>query len=254
MAHGLYNGPLNGFGQAISMLRFLLHRVAKILLWFAAGSFVLVLVLRWVPPPGTALMIERKIESWVDGEPIDLQRTWQPWNKISDNLKIAVIAGEDQKFAEHWGFDINAIQAAILHNERGGSIRGASTLSQQVSKNLFLWSGRSYPRKALEAWFTVLIELLWSKERILEVYLNSVEWDEGVFGAQAAAQHHFGINASALSMQQASYLAAVLPNPRQWSASHPSSYVSRRAGWIRQQMRQLGGDGYLAELNNSRKL
>ncbi len=254
MAHGLYNGPLNGFGQAISMLRFLLHRVAKILLWFAAGSFVLVLVLRWVPPPGTALMIERKIESWVDGEPIDLQRTWQPWNKISDNLKIAVIAGEDQKFAEHWGFDINAIQAAILHNERGGSIRGASTLSQQVSKNLFLWSGRSYPRKALEAWFTVLIELLWSKERILEVYLNSAEWDEGVFGAQAAAQHHFGINASALSMQQASYLAAVLPNPRQWSASHPSSYVSRRAGWIRQQMRQLGGDGYLAELNNSRKL
>ncbi|GFM51669.1 monofunctional biosynthetic peptidoglycan transglycosylase [Pseudomonas cichorii] len=236
------------------MLRFLLHRVAKILLWFAAGSFVLVLVLRWVPPPGTALMIERKIESWVDGEPIDLQRTWQPWNKISDNLKIAVIAGEDQKFAEHWGFDINAIQAAILHNERGGSIRGASTLSQQVAKNLFLWSGRSYPRKALEAWFTVLIELLWSKERILEVYLNSVEWDEGVFGAQAAAQHHFGINASALSMQQASYLAAVLPNPRQWSASHPSSYVSRRAGWIRQQMRQLGGVGYLAELNNSRKL
>ncbi len=254
MAHGLYNGPLNGFGQAISMLRFLLHRVAKILLWFAVGSFVLVLVLRWVPPPGTALMIERKIESWVDGEPIDLQRTWQPWSRISDNLKIAVIAGEDQKFAEHWGFDINAIQAAILHNERGGSIRGASTLSQQVSKNLFLWSGRSYPRKALEAWFTVLIELLWSKERILEVYLNSVEWDEGVFGAQAAAQHHFGINASALSMQQASYLAAVLPNPRQWSASHPSSYVSRRAGWIRQQMRQLGGDGYLAELNNSRKL
>ncbi len=254
MAHGLYNGPLNGFGQAISMLRFLLHRVAKILLWFAVGSFVLVLVLRWVPPPGTALMIERKIESWVDGEPIDLQRTWQPWNRISDNLKIAVIAGEDQKFAEHWGFDINAIQAAILHNERGGSIRGASTLSQQVAKNLFLWSGRSYPRKALEAWFTVLIELLWSKERILEVYLNSVEWDEGVFGAQAAAQHHFGINASALSTQQASYLAAVLPNPRQWSASHPSSYVSRRAGWIRQQMRQLGGDGYLAELNNSRKL
>ncbi|MBI6852553.1 monofunctional biosynthetic peptidoglycan transglycosylase [Pseudomonas cichorii] len=236
------------------MLRFLLHRVAKILLWFAAGSFVLVLVLRWVPPPGTALMIERKIESWVDGEPIDLQRSWQPWDKISDNLKIAVIAGEDQKFAEHWGFDISAIQAAILHNERGGSIRGASTLSQQVSKNLFLWSGRSYLRKGLEAWFTALIELLWSKERILEVYLNSVEWDEGVFGAQAAAQHHFGINAGALSMQQASYLAAVLPNPRQWSASHPSSYVSRRAGWIRQQMRQLGGDGYLAELNNSRKL
>ncbi len=160
------------------MLQIILRRIVKALLWFAAGSFLVVLVLRWIPPPGTALMVERKVESWFDGEPIDLQRDWEPWDKISDNLKIAVIAGEDQKFAEHWGFDVEAIQAAILHNELGGSIRGASTLSQQVSKNLFLWSGRSYLRKGLEAWFTMLIELLWSKERILEVYLNSVEWDE----------------------------------------------------------------------------
>jgi monofunctional biosynthetic peptidoglycan transglycosylase len=122
-----------------------------------------------------------------------------------------------------------------------------------VSKNLFLWSGRSYFRKGLEAWFTALIEVFWSKQRILEVYLNSVEWDDGVFGAQAAAQHHFHVNASQLSNQQASYLAAVLPNPREWSASHPSSYVSRRAGWIRQQMRQLGGDEYLTGLNHSRR-
>ena len=253
-AHGLYNGPLNGFAKPSLMLQSLFRRVVKVLLWFAAGSFVLVLAMRWVPPPGTALMVERKIESWIDGQPIDLQRNWQPWDKIADSLKVAVVAGEDQKFAEHWGFDVDAIQAAILHNERGGSIRGASTLSQQVSKNLFLWSGRSYVRKALEAWFTLLIELLWSKERILEVYLNSVEWDEGVFGAQAAAQHHFRVDASALSTQQSSYLAAVLPNPRQWSASRPGSYVSRRAGWIRQQMRQLGGEGYLAGLNHSRTL
>lgn len=234
------------------MLRLIVQRFIKGLLWFAAGSVVLVLIFRFVPPPGTALMVERKVESWFDGQPIDLQRDWEPWEKISDNLKIAVIAGEDQKFAEHWGFDVAAIQAAINHNELGGSIRGASTLSQQVSKNLFLWSGRSYLRKGLEAWFTLLIEVLWSKERILEVYLNSVEWDDGVFGAQAAAQHHFGINASALSVQQASYLAAVLPNPRQWSASRPSSYVLRRASWIRQQMRQLGGDEYLKGLNHSR--
>lgn len=207
------------------MLRLLLQRVVKGLLWFAAASVVLVLILRWVPPPFTALMVERKVESWFNGQPIDLQRDWEPWDKISDDLKIAVIAGEDQKFAEHWGFDIDAIQAALAHNERGGSIRGASTLSQQVSKNLFLWSGRSYLRKGLEAWFTGLIEILWSKQRILEVYVNSVEWDDGVFGAQAAAQHHFNVNASQLSTQQASYLAAVLPNPREWSASRPTSYV-----------------------------
>jgi monofunctional biosynthetic peptidoglycan transglycosylase len=253
MTRGLYNGPLNRFGKAISMLQLLFRRVAKGLLWFAATSVVLVLIFRWVPPPFTALMVERKIESWFDGQPIDLQRDWQSWDNLSDDLKVAVIAGEDQKFAEHWGFDIDAIQAALVHNEQGGSLRGASTLSQQVSKNLFLWSGRSYFRKGLEAWFTALIEVFWSKQRILEVYLNSVEWDDGVFGAQAAAQHHFHVNASQLSNQQASYLAAVLPNPREWSASHPSSYVSRRAGWIRQQMRQLGGDEYLTGLNHSRR-
>jgi len=235
------------------MLQFLFRRLITALKWFAIGSVLLVLLFRWVPPPGTALMVERKIESWTDGEPIDLQRSWRPWEQISDELKVAVMAGEDQKFPEHWGFDFDAIQAAFEHNERGGSIRGASTLSQQVSKNLFLWSGRSYLRKGLEAWFTTLIELTWPKQRILEVYLNSVEWDDGVFGAEAAARHHFGVSAASLSRQQASLLAAVLPNPREWSASHPSTYVARRAGWIRQQMSQLGGDEYLVGLNNSRK-
>ncbi|NNJ18649.1 monofunctional biosynthetic peptidoglycan transglycosylase [Pseudomonas putida CSV86] len=232
------------------MLSSVLRRLFRAALWFAAGSVVLVLVFRVVPPPGTALMVERKIESWIDGEPIDLQRDWEPWDRISDDLKVAVIAGEDQKFASHHGFDFTAIQAALAHNERGGTIRGASTLSQQVAKNQFLWSGRSWLRKGLEVWFTALIELFWSKERILEVYLNSAEWDEGVFGAQAAARHHFGVDASRLSRQQASLLAAVLPNPRNWSASRPSTYVARRAGWIRQQMSQLGGDGYLQQLQS----
>ncbi|MDD0973622.1 monofunctional biosynthetic peptidoglycan transglycosylase [Pseudomonas fontis] len=235
------------------MLSSLIRRLTRALLWFAGGSVLLVLLFRWVPPPGTMLMVERKIESWVEGQPIDLQRDWQPWEEISNELKVAVIAGEDQKFADHWGFDFNAIQAALAHNERGGTVRGASTLSQQVAKNQFLWAGRSWLRKGLEAWFTALIELLWSKERILEVYLNSAEWDDGVFGAQAAAQHHFGTDASKLSRQQASLLAAVLPNPRNWSASKPSSYVARRAAWIRQQMRQLGGSGYLVQLDATRK-
>ncbi|WP_017938536.1 monofunctional biosynthetic peptidoglycan transglycosylase [Zestomonas thermotolerans] len=233
-------------------MRALLFRFFKLLLWAMAASAALVLVLRWVPPPGSALMVERKIASWIDGRPIDLQRRWRPWAELPDSLKMAVIAGEDQKFASHWGFDVDAIRQAIAHNERGGSLRGASTLSQQVAKNLFLWSGRSWARKGLEAWFTLLIELFWPKQRILEVYLNSVEWGAGVFGAEAAARHHFGIGAPYLSSVQASQLAAVLPNPHRWSASRPDSYVLRRSAWIRQQVRQLGGSGYLARLDPNR--
>ena len=236
------------------MLRLIFRRITQGLLWFAAGSVLLVLVFRVVPPPGTALMVERKVQSWFNGKPIDLQRDWQAWDEIANDLKVAVIAGEDQKFPEHWGFDFGAIKAALAHNERGGSLRGASTLSQQVAKNLFLWSGRSWLRKGLEAWFTGLIEILWPKQRILEVYLNSVEWDDGVFGAEAAARHHFGVSARSLSRQQASLLAAVLPNPRAWSASRPSPYVARRASWIRQQMNQLGGESYLLGINDSRRL
>lgn len=232
----------------VDMLRSLLRRLIKLSFWLVACSALLVLLLRWVPPPFTALMIERKVQSWTAGEPIDLQRSWRPWPQLADELKMAVIAGEDQKFADHWGFDVAAIRAALRHNERGGSLRGASTLSQQVAKNLFLWSGRSWPRKALEAWFTALIELFWPKQRILEVYLNSVEWGDGIFGAQAAARHHFGVEASRLNAAQASQLAAVLPNPRRWSAGRPDRHVLKRAAWIRQQMRQLGGSRYLQQL------
>ncbi|MDP3978542.1 MAG: monofunctional biosynthetic peptidoglycan transglycosylase [Pseudomonas sp.] len=234
------------------MFRSIRRLMFKLLLCLMAGSALLVLVLRWVPPPGTALMVERKIESWVDGKPIDLQRSWRPWSELPDDLKIAVIAGEDQKFAEHWGFDVAAIRAALAHNQQGGSLRGASTLSQQVAKNLFLWSGRSWLRKGIELWFTGLIELLWPKQRILEVYLNSAEWGNGVFGAEAAARHHFNTGAPYLSTRQASQLAAVLPNPRSWSASRPNAHVSRRAAWIRQQMRQLGGSHYLNRLQAAR--
>lgn len=235
------------------MLSSLIRRLTRILMWFAIVSVALVLLFRWVPPPGTALMVERKVQSWFSGEPIDLQRDWQPWDTISDDLKVAVIAGEDQKFASHWGFDIPAIQAAFVNNERGGTLRGASTLTQQVAKNLFLWSGRSWLRKGLEAWFTALMELLWSKERILEVYLNSAEWGPGVFGAQAAARYHFGVDASRLSRQQASQLAAVLPSPLKWNAGRPSAYVAGRASWINRQISQLGGTGYLTQLEAGKR-
>jgi monofunctional biosynthetic peptidoglycan transglycosylase len=233
------------------MLRALLRRFIKLLLWLTALSVLLVLVFRWVPPPVTGLMVERKIESWTSGDSIDVQRSWRPWKELPDDLKMAVIAAEDQKFVDHWGFDVAAIRAAFAHNERGGSLRGASTLSQQVAKNLFLWSGRSWVRKGLEVWFTGWIELLWPKQRILEVYLNSVEWGNGIFGAEAAARHHFGVGASYLSTTQASQLAAVLPNPREWNAGRPGPHVRQRASWIRQQMRQLGGSHYLNQLRRT---
>lgn len=245
-----YNGRQFPHRQEVRMLLNVARRLGKALVWFAIASVLLVLLLRWVAPPFSALMIERKVESWFSSEPIDLKRTWRPWQELPDSLKMAVIAGEDQKFAEHWGFDIAAIKAAMAHNQQGGNLRGGSTLSQQVAKNLFLWSGRSWLRKGLEAWFTGLIELLWPKQRILEVYLNSVEWGDGVFGAEAASKHHFGVGAPYLNNQQASQLAAVLPNPLRWSAGKPNAYIQRRASWIRQQSRQLGGSHYLNQLKS----
>lgn len=230
------------------MFRSLLRRLFKLLLWLVALSALLVLLLRWVAPPFTALMIERKVQSWSSGESIDLQRSWRPWSELPDDLKMAVIAAEDQKFAEHWGFDVAAIRAALAHNEQGGSLRGASTLSQQVAKNLFLWQGRSWVRKGLEAWYTVLVEALWPKRRILEVYVNTAEFGDGIYGAQAAARSYWRIDAARLSDAQSARLAAVLPSPRRYSAVRPGPYVQRRAAWIQRQVRQLGGRAYLDQL------
>ncbi|MDF9433177.1 monofunctional biosynthetic peptidoglycan transglycosylase [Chromohalobacter israelensis] len=225
-------------------LRFLLFAM----LGFVGLSVLLVLVFRVVPVFGSMVMLERKVESWVSGEPISIQQQWRPWAGLSDNAKLAVIASEDQRFPMHHGFDFNQMQKALDAWFSGDSLRGASTISQQTAKNLFLWTDRSWVRKGLEAWFTVLIELLWPKERILEVYLNIVEWDRGVFGLEAAAQHYFGVSADRLSAAQASRLAAILPNPREWSASRPSAYIVKRSQWIQRQMRQLGGSAYLERL------
>lgn len=212
-------------------------------------SVLLVLTLRWINPIGTVLMVERKYESWQQGVPLNLQRQWVGWDNISNHLKVAVIAAEDQNFPVHHGFDWDAIENALAHNAKGGSLRGASTISQQVAKNIFLWSGRSWVRKGFEVWFTAWLELLWSKQRILEIYLNSVEWGNGIFGAEAAAQYYFKTSAKNLTKEQASLLAAVLPNPRKWNPAKPTPYIINRAAFIRQQMNNLGNERYLKKLD-----
>jgi monofunctional biosynthetic peptidoglycan transglycosylase len=223
------------------------------LIWRGALAFIvlsiaLVLLFRFVPPPGSMVMVERKIQSWINSEPIDIQRQWRSWDNLSSNAKLAVIAAEDQRFPQHRGFDLVELKRALKASLDGERLRGASTLSQQTAKNVFLWSGRSWARKGLEVWFTLLIEMLWSKQRILEVYLNVAEWDTGVFGLEAAAGHYFGASGSALTERQASLLAAILPSPRTRSASRPDAQVERRSQWILQQMHNLGGVRYLERL------
>ncbi|AZM96984.1 monofunctional biosynthetic peptidoglycan transglycosylase [Vreelandella venusta] len=217
-------------------------------LTFVVLSIALVLLFRFVPPPGSMVMVERKIQSWINSEPIDIQRQWRSWEHLSSNAKLAVIAAEDQRFPQHSGFDLVELKRALKASLDGERLRGASTLSQQTAKNVFLWSDRSWARKGLEVWFTLLIETLWSKQRILEVYLNVAEWDTGVFGLEAAAGHYFGASGSALTERQASLLAAILPSPRTRSASRPDAQVERRSQWILQQMRNLGGVRYLERL------
>ena len=229
-------------------LRLLWRLVWRGALGFVVLSVALVLLFRFVPPPGSMVMVERKVQSWINSEPIDIQRQWRSWENLSSNAKLAVISAEDQRFPQHRGFDFVEMRRAWEASRDGERLRGASTLSQQTAKNVFLWSGRSWVRKGLEAWFTLLIETLWGKQRILEVYLNVAEWDTGVFGLEAAANHYFGASGSALTERQASLLAAILPNPRNRSASRPDAQVERRSQWIRQQMRNLGGTSFLERL------
>ncbi|WP_105102697.1 monofunctional biosynthetic peptidoglycan transglycosylase [Microbulbifer pacificus] len=205
---------------------------------FAAITALLVLALRWIDPPSSAVIL-----TWELSSDRKARQQWRSLENISPNLQMAVIAAEDQKFSRHHGFDFASLQKALAENRK--RTRGASTITQQTAKNLFLWNGRSYLRKGLEAWFTLLMETLWSKRRILEVYLNIIEFGEGVYGAEAAAQAHFGTTARHLSASQAGLLAAVLPNPIQMSASRPSPYVRSRASAIHRQVQQLGGRRYL---------
>jgi monofunctional biosynthetic peptidoglycan transglycosylase len=215
---------------------------------FLGVSAGLVLLLRFLPVPMTAFMAQRQVEAWVSGRPYVARHHWTPLEQISPSMGVAVIAAEDQNFEEHYGFDWKAIEKAMAHNEHSRKKRGASTVSQQTAKNLFLWESRSWARKGLEVYFTLLLEVCWSKRRILEVYLNSVEFGDGVYGVEAASRKFFGRSAGSISPPQAALLAAVLPSPRRFRADAPSGYLRGRQEWILRQMRQLGGEQVVKNL------
>ncbi len=225
-------------------LRWLLFAIAA---WFAV-SVLAVLILRFVPPITSAVMLETWLGAKLEGRhDFALHYRWTPWNRVAKTLPIALVAAEDQKFPFHHGFDFDAIQSALDDADEGERLRGASTISQQAAKNLFLWSGRSFVRKGLEAYFTVLLETLWPKRRILEVYLNIAQFGDGVYGAGAASERFFRTTPAQLDSRQAALLAAVLPNPLRFRVEKPSAYVQRRAAWIQRQATQLGGAAYLPQ-------
>jgi monofunctional biosynthetic peptidoglycan transglycosylase len=227
--------------------------VGRLLKWIVLAilacvvlSALFVVSLRWIDPPTSAFMLETRLRATSEGD--RTYRTDYEWvnlERISPHAAIAVIASEDQQFPFHAGFDLNSIRESVRASERGKKLRGASTISQQVAKNLFLWNGRSFVRKGVEAWMTVLIELTWPKERILEVYLNIVELGRGIYGMEAAARRFYHKPAARLTSSEAAVLAAVLPNPIRMHADRPSAYVLERRDWILGQMRALGGPSYL---------
>jgi monofunctional glycosyltransferase len=212
----------------------------KAALWFFGSSIFLVVVFKFVPVPFTPLMLIRTIENKSAGKENFFSHDWEPIENISNNLQKAVIASEDGTFLTHNGFDFTAMQKAYKNNERGRRIKGGNTISQQTAKNVFLWQGRSYFRKGLEAYFTVLIELIWGKKRIMEVYLNSIEMGNGIYGAQAATQHWYRKDAKSLTKMQAAGIAAILPNPRKYSATSSSSYINNRKAKIVRIMGHIG--------------
>ncbi len=213
----------------------------KAAMWFFIISIASVILFKWVPVPFTPLMLIRCVEQKWDGKEMKLKKDWVSFDEIPNSLQLAVVCSEDQNFIKHSGFDFDAIDKAIEHNKTHKRKRGASTISQQVAKNLFLWQGRNWFRKGLEVYFTFLIELFWSKERIMEVYLNIIEMGDGVYGAEAASQEFFKIPAVKMSKQNAAIIAAVLPSPIRFSAKMPSAYIKNRQAWILNQMYLWGG-------------
>ena len=228
----------------LAMIKRLLLRLLLVCVVFWGGGIAVFSVL---PVPFSAVRLERQVSAWFSGDFHYVAHSdWVGMDEISPWMGLAVIAAEDQKFPDHWGIDVPAIEKALAHNERNENrIRGASTLSQQTAKNLFLWDGRSWLPKGLEVGLTVGIETVWSKKRILTVYLNIAEFGDGIFGVEAAAQRYFHKPASRLTPAEAALLAAVLPNPIRFRADAPSGYVHSRQAWILRQMRQLGGEGFM---------
>jgi len=229
-----------------------IRRLVRWIAWLVGGWIVVtaisVLILRWVDLPTSAFMLSARTQAALAGDrTFRLRYRWVDYDNISRYAPLAVIAAEDQRFAEHWGFDFKSIDESIREhrNGRGKRLRGASTISQQVAKNLFLWNGKSFVRKGLEAYFTLLVEALWPKQRIIEVYLNIAEFGRGVYGVEAASRHFFHRPAGQLNAEQSALLAAVLPNPQRFKVNAPSRYVRSRQSWILSQMRGLGGRSYL---------
>lgn len=222
---------------------FLLKRIQKVLQWivllFFGSTILAVLVYRFAPVPVTPLMVIRCTQQMARGEKVRLKHHWVPLDSISKYLPVAVMASEDQRFMTHHGFDLVEIQNALEERENGKRIRGGSTISQQTAKNVFLWPTSSWVRKGFEAYFTVLIELTWSKERIMEVYLNSIEMGDGIYGAEAVAQQHFGRPASNLTRANCALIAATLPNPLRYSSKDPSRYMLKRQTAIMRQMKHI---------------
>ena len=235
--------------QRYSFMQFVLRALWKLAILFVILSILLVLPIRWLAPPFSSLMVQRYLQT--PNEPqndVTIHYTWVSYQNISPHMALAVIAAEDQRFPLHTGFDFTEIKQALQDHARGKPLRGASTITQQVSKNLYLWPDQSLLRKGFEAWFTLLIELTWPKRRILEIYLNIAEMGEQVFGVEAASRRFFNKSANQLSREEAALLAAVLPNPLHYRVTKPSDHVWRRQNWILQQMRQLGDNPYLEKL------
>lgn len=217
----------------------LIRFIGKLMLWFVLLSVAAVALFRFVPVPGTPLMAIRSVQSISMGKRPVVSYRWVPYDQISDHLKRAVIASEDQRFYVHNGFDRIEIGKAIKENKTRKKARGASTISQQTAKNLFLWPQSSWFRKGLETWFTLLMELIWPKERILEVYLNIMETGKGLYGAEAVARNHFNSTAAKLTPQQSALIAATLPNPLVYNSRQPGPYIQRRQGQILRQMHTI---------------
>ena len=203
-------------------------------------SIVLVVLFKWVPVPITPLMLIRNVEQYQNNKPLVLKHDWVSIDKISKDLQLAVICSEDQNFLNHHGFDFEAIQKAMENNEKGRKIKGASTISQQTAKNVFLWPQRHWFRKGVEAYFTFLIELFWSKQRIMEVYLNSIEMGPGIYGAEEASKYWFKKTAVKLNRNEAAAIAAILPNPLKYRANPATNYIEGRKNWIVRQMNFFG--------------
>ena len=234
-----------------SRVRRLMAGVFRILLGLVILSFLLVLILRWMNPPTSMMMTIRRSEAAMNQrKDFRIDYRWVDWDQIALHLPLAIIASEDQNFPIHHGFDLEAISDAVKTRMNGGRLRGASTITQQVAKNLFLWPGKSLLRKGIEAYFTALIEIFWSKRRVLEVYMNIAEFGDGIFGAEAACQRYFGKPAGNIRLREAARLAAILPYPRAMNPTRPSAYVSKRAQWIQRQIVQMGGKRVLEQIKS----